>query len=225
VGPDPNGALDPTGSGGGHRLTTSPPPLPSTFLERLTELEAAYLRESDPIKQSGFHGGPDRWRIERAPILDAIPTNGDLLDIGCANGHLLECILQWAASERGLVLTPFGIDCSAPLIALARERLPHFRDNFYVANAWGWTPPRRFQYVYSVFDCVPRSALGAYTEQLIENVVAPGGRLILGAYGSRSRGEPPAPIDSMLTALGYEVAGSTHAGTPETARFAWINKP
>ena len=204
-------------------MTTPPPPLPPAFLAHLAVLESTYLRESDPIKQSGFNGGPERWRAERAPILDALPTGGDLLDIGCANGHLLECLLKWG-SERAVALTPFGIDCSAGLVALARERLPHFRDHFWVANAWGWTPPRRFQYVYSVFDCVPPTALDAYAEQLIENVVAPGGRLILGAYGSRSRHEPPAPIDVMLTDLSYEVAGSTRAGTPETARFAWIDK-
>jgi len=204
-------------------LSTPPPRLPPAFLDRLAALEAAYLRESDPIKQSGFSGGPQRWRAERAPILEAIPTNGDLLDIGCANGHLLECLVHWG-SELGLALTPFGIDCSAALVALARQRLPNFRANFWVANAWGWTPPRRFQYVYSVFDCVPRADLGAFAEQLMENVVGPGGRLILGAYGSRSRREPPAPIDVMLTDLSYEVAGSTRAGTPETARFAWIDK-
>jgi hypothetical protein len=57
---------------------------------------------------------------------------------------------------------------------------------------------RRFQYVYAVFDCVPRSAFGAFVEQLLSEAVAPGGRLILGAYGSRSRGEPPAPLHAML---------------------------
>ena len=204
-------------------MRTPPAPLPPAFLAHLAALEATYLRESDPIKQSGFSGGPERWRAERAPILDAIPTSGDLLDIGCANGHLLECLLEWG-SERALAITPFGIDYSAGLIALARERLPHFSDHFWVANAWGWTAPRHFQYVYSVFDCVPHAALGAFAEQLMDNVVAPGGRLILGAYGSRSRREPPAPVDAMLTDLGYEVAGSTQAGNPETARFAWIDK-
>jgi SAM-dependent methyltransferase len=201
----------------------APAPLPPDFLDHLKTLEATYLRESDPIKQSGFSGGPERWRAERSPVLDAIPTSGDLLDIGCANGHLLECLGSWA-SERGLALTPFGIDCSAALVALARARLPDFHANFWVANAWGWTPPRRFHYVYSVFDCVPRASLGAFTRQLIDNVVAPGGRLILGAYGSRTRREPAAPIDAMLTELGYEIAGSTLAGIPETARFAWIDK-
>ena len=204
-------------------MSTQPSSLPPAFLDRLAALEAAYLRESDPIKQSGFSGGPQRWRAERAPILEAIPTNGDLLDIGCANGHLLECLVQWG-SELDLALTPFGMDCSVALIALARQRLPNYRDNFWVANAWGWTPPRRFQYVYSVFDCVPRADLGAFAEQLMGQVVEPGGRLILGAYGSRSRRDPPAPIDVMLTDLSYEVAGSTRAGTPETARFAWIDK-
>jgi SAM-dependent methyltransferase len=182
-------------------LSTPPPPLPPAFLAHLAALESTYLRESDPIKHSGFNGGRERWRAERAPILDAIPTSGNLLDIGCANGHLLECLLKWGA-ERALALTPFGIDYGAGLVALARERLPHFRDHFWVANA----------------------ALGAFAEQLMDNVVAPGGRLILGAYGSRSRREPPAPIDAMLTDMGYAVAGSTQAGTPETARFAWIDK-
>jgi SAM-dependent methyltransferase len=204
-------------------LSTPPPPLPPAFLAHLAALESTYLRESDPIKQSGFNGGPERWRAERAPILDALPTSGDLLDIGCANGHLLECLIPWGA-ERALTLTPFGIDCSAGLIALARERLPNFRDNFQVANAWGWRPSRRYRYVYSVFDCVPRPALGDFAEQLLEHVVAPGGRLILGAYGSRSRRKPAAPIDAILTTLGYDLAGSAHAGTPETARFAWIDK-
>jgi hypothetical protein len=65
--------------------------------------------------------------------------------------------------------------------------------------------------------------MGAFVEQLMQNVVAPGGRLILGAYGSRSRREPPAPIDVLLADSNYEVAGSATAGTPETARFAWID--
>jgi SAM-dependent methyltransferase len=205
-------------------LSTPPSPLPPAFLQHLAELEATYLRESDPMRQSGFSGGAERWRVERAPILQAITTSGDLLDIGCANGYLLECLIRWSA-ESARALTPFGIDCSAGLIARARERLPDFCDHFFVANAWGWTPPRRLQYVYSVFDCVPRTTLGAFVEQLMKNVVAPRGRLILGAYGSRSRREPPAPIDVLLTDLNYEVAGSATAGTPETARFAWIDNP
>jgi SAM-dependent methyltransferase len=205
--------------------TTHPPvdnPLPAEFLQRLAELERAYLRETDPIKQSGFSGGAERWRTERSPILNAIPASGSLLDVGCANGYLLECLLQWAC-ERGVTLTPFGVDCSAGLIELARERLPMFRGHFHVANASVWIPPQRFQYVYSVFDCVPESALGDFVEHLLSQVVAPGGRLILGAYGSRSRREVPVRLDELLANLGHVVAGSAVAGVPETARFIWID--
>jgi SAM-dependent methyltransferase len=196
--------------------------LPDDFLRHLGELEAAYLRHDDPIQQSGFSGGVERWRAERSPILQAIPANGAILDVGCANGYLLECLLEWGA-ERGLSLEPFGVDCGVGLIELARQRLPGFRDHFLVANAWGWEPRRRFQYVYSVFDCVPSSNLGAFVQHLMSMVVAPGGRLILGAYGSRSRGETPAPLHVMLAGMGYVVAGSVAAGEPETVRFVWID--
>ena len=65
------------------------------FLQDLWALEAAYLKEDDPIRQSGFRRGADRWRAERGPILDAIETDEDLLDIGCANGYLLERLVKW----------------------------------------------------------------------------------------------------------------------------------
>lgn len=196
--------------------------LPADFVRHLGKLEEAYLRESDPIRQSGFSGGAERWRAERSPILIPVTSDGAFLDVGCANGYLLECLLQWA-SESGVSLKPYGVDYSARLVALARERLPQFCDHFHVANAWGWIPPRRFRYVYSVIDCVPRASLGDYVKHLRARVVAPKGRLILGAYGSRSRNEPPARVDELLEGLRYTVAGCAVAGIPETARFAWID--
>jgi SAM-dependent methyltransferase len=195
--------------------------LPAEFLRRLDALETTYLSSDDPLRQSGFSGGCERWHSERAPILEAIRGDGDLLDVGCANGYLLECLVKWGG-ERGLALTPFGVDRSAGLIALARRRLPQFAHQFFVADAAAWLPPRRFQYVYSVYDCVPRSCFAAFVEHLANNVTAPGGRLIVGAYGSRSRGETPAAVDRLLIESGYAVIASTSAGRPETARFAWI---
>jgi SAM-dependent methyltransferase len=195
--------------------------LPPEFLRHLDALEAAYLSSEDPIRQSGFNGGRERWQAERLPILDAIPGNGDLLDVGCANGYLLESLVKWGGA-RGLALTPFGVDRSARLIALACKRLPRFADHFFVANALAWTPPRRFQYVYSVYDCVPRTCFGAFVEHLATKVTAPGGRLILGAYGNRSRGEAPAAVDRMLIESGYAVIATASVGSPEMARFAWV---
>jgi SAM-dependent methyltransferase len=196
--------------------------LPEEFRRHLLQLEARYLRERDPLRQSGFSGGARRWRRERSPILDAIAVSGELLDVGCANGYLLECLRAWAAA-RGLTLTPFGLDCSAPLVALAQARLPQFRQHFFVANAWGWIPPRRFHYVYAVCDCVPPPHFGAFVAHLLAEVVAPHGRLIVGAYGSRTRRETPVRVEALLAEAGHALAGWTAAGVPETARFAWID--
>ncbi|MCI0438996.1 MAG: class I SAM-dependent methyltransferase [Chloroflexi bacterium] len=196
--------------------------LPSGFLQELSDLEAAYLREDDPIRQSGFGGGPERWRAERAPILDAVESDGDLLDIGCANGYLLECLVAWGR-ERGLRLTPYGLDQGARLIALAKQRLPEFGENFFVGNAWDWEPPRRFRYVYMLYDCVPPNYLADWLNRSLESIVAPGGRLIVGAYGSRSRGIPPFDIAGFIEAMGLEMAGASTGGEPPLTAFAWVD--
>jgi SAM-dependent methyltransferase len=196
--------------------------LPGAFLRQLAELERAYLAHADPIRQSGFHGGAARWRAEREPLLDAVHADGELLDVGCANGYLLECAVQWAAG-RGYRLVPYGLDQGEHLIALARQRMPQFADHFFVGNGWDWEPPRRFQYVYTLYDCVPPGYLDAYVRRLLKGVVAPGGRLIMGAYGSRSRAVPPFDIAAFLQVHGMVVAGTSSAGTPPIASFAWMN--
>lgn len=197
--------------------------LPSSFLQQLEALETAYLAEDDPIRQSGFCGGPERWRAEREPILKAIETDGDLLDVGCANGYLLECLVNWAG-ERGIVLIPHGLDHGAQLIELAKQRFPQYESNFYVGNAWEWDPPRGFQYVYTLYDCVPPEFLGEYVERALARMVSPGGRLIIGAYGSRSRGTPPFDIRGFLKSRGFSVTGSAEGGNPPITSFAWIDK-
>src|SRR5262245_59123546 len=132
--------------------------LSAAFLERLRALERSYLRETDPVRQSGFGGGHERWRVERELFLDALIEDGDLLDVGCANGFLLECLVAWA-QERHLRLTPYGVDFGEALIDCAKRRLPQYASHFWVANAWDWVPPRTFRYVYTIHDCVPEDLL------------------------------------------------------------------
>jgi hypothetical protein len=60
-------------------------------------------------------------------------------------------------------------------------------------------------------------------QHLLTAAVAPGGRLIMGAYGNRSRGEVPAHIGMLLCGLGFNVVGTASGGLPEMARFAWID--
>lgn len=196
--------------------------LPEEFLRRITALEASYLESDDPIRQSGFGGGAARWRQEREPILDGVCGDGELLDVGCANGFLLESLVGWGR-ERGLTLTPYGVDIGSRLVERARERLPQFREHFFTANAWDWQPPRRFRWVYALHDCVPPDYLAEYVRRLLARAVAPDGRLIVGAYGSRSRQLAPPDVAALLRSAGFTVSGSSEGGSPTIARFAWID--
>jgi SAM-dependent methyltransferase len=198
--------------------------LPSDFIDELREQEVSYLRETDPARQSGFHGGNARWRIERGLILDAVDGDGDFLDVGCANGYLLECLVQWGR-ERNLRITPYGLDIGPGLIDLARKRIPAYAANLWVGNAWDWQPPRRFRYVYSLYDCVPEPMFADYVRHLLDRCIEPGGTLIVGAYGSYSRQEPARDIGADLAAAGFRVIGSSargHLPAMPVARIAWV---
>ena len=196
-------------------------PLPPDWLEGLQNLERAYLTNDDPIRGSGFSGGPQRWRAERSPILEAVDRDGDLLDVGCANGYLLECLVEWAL-EKGVTVRPHGLDIGLGLVALARQRLPHAQ--IHLGNAWDWEPPRRYRYVYTLTDIVPPDRFDAMMERLLAEFVEPGGRLVVGDYGSRSRRIEPRNVAEMLRSHGV-VAGESSGGDPIVTRFAWIDAP
>ena len=152
----------------------------STWQRRVSvALATAYLAEDDPRWQSGFDGDADLWREARAFILDAVPSGGSFLDVGCANGYLIECIPAWAA-ERGLELSLHGLELSADLAEEARRRLPAMSDRIYTGNVSDWTPPRRFTYVRSGLEYVPSGREPALVARLLRDVVEPGGRLIAG---------------------------------------------
>jgi hypothetical protein len=99
--------------------------LPRELLAGLRWLEEQYLLGANPRAQSGTSSDERRWRSKREFILEAIDTDGDLLDVGCANGYLLQSLMAWGA-ERGLTLIPYGADHGPRLIELAKERLPQY---------------------------------------------------------------------------------------------------
>jgi SAM-dependent methyltransferase len=152
------------------------------FLSLKKTLEDAYLAHEEPWKQSGMSGPLDRWVSLRKPVADCVDKSGSFLDIGCANGYLLECCLRWTA-ERGLKIEPFGLDLSERLVGLAKKRLPQYADNFFIGNAMTWLPPRRFDFVRTELVYVPAEREMQYVRFLIDNHLNPNGKLLVANYG------------------------------------------
>jgi len=194
--------------------------LPEDYLHMLRGLEDAYLAHADPIRQSGFSGGEERWKKERGIILDAVDGDGSFLDVGCANGYLLECLVEWTRL-KGVALTPYGVDLGPRLIELAKQRFPQHASHFWIANAWDW-PPRTFRYVYALHDCVPEDYLIPWAKRLLVRYVEPGGTLIVGAYVGRSENRSPRNLAGELLGHGFPVSGSAYDGEPPVTTVAWI---
>lgn len=152
------------------------------FARNREVLETAYLAKTEPWAQSGMSGPFERWQAMRRPVADCMDRDGSFLDIGCANGYLLECCIGWAA-ERGVRVEPFGVDLSEKLIGLARARLPEYSDHFWAANAYTWKPPRRFTFVRTDLCYAPAELEGEYVRHLLAHYVEPGGKLLVASYG------------------------------------------
>ena len=91
------------------------------YADSLRTLERAYLRGSTPQEGSGFGGDEPAWRLARYHITEAISAAGTFLDVGCANGLLMESVVTWCA-ERGLQVEPYGVDLGPGLVTLANTR-------------------------------------------------------------------------------------------------------
>lgn len=108
------------------------------------------------------------------------------------------------------------------LVGLARLRLPEQAANFVAADAWNWEPGRAWDFVYSLLDLAPDGLTSVWLERLA-GWVTPGGRLIIGSYGSRSRRTSPVDVASVLSNCGHSVAGAATGGDPPITSFAWAD--
>ena len=156
--------------------------LTTWFLTVKKTLEDAYLAHKEPWRQSGMSGPMERWTTLRKPVTDCVDRSGSFLDIGCANGFLLECCIRWTA-ERNIRIEPYGLDISEKLIELAKQRLPQYRDNFFTGNAFTWLPPMRFDFVRTELVYVPAELEKQYISFLLRNHLNPGGKLLVANYG------------------------------------------
>jgi SAM-dependent methyltransferase len=173
--------------------------------------EGAYLAAESPRAQSGFGGDEARWETGRRPIADAIDRDGSFLDIGCANGHLLESVVRWSPHR----VEPFGLDFAPAVAQLARERLPHWADRIFTGNALTWEPPRRFDFVRTELVYVPNDRRQEYVQRLLDRFLEPGGRLIVCGYGSPRSGLAADAVGDELRALGFEPEEEHDAEAPE----------
>lgn len=179
------------------------------FAEVKQTLETAYAASSTAWQQSGKSGTFEDWTRLRIPNIAPVQRSGTYLDVGCANGYLLECLVAWA-QLKGIEITPHGLDYSAKLVDLARQRL-HPSSNIYVGNAWDWTPPQCFDYVRAELDYVPRNYREPFVERLLAEFVAQSGRLIISQYRSRRDDLTEGWVDQELEGYGFRVV-ETHSG-------------
>jgi SAM-dependent methyltransferase len=175
-------------------------------------LERVYLAAQTAEGGSGFGGTPEEWRAAHEPITDAIDGDGTFLDLGCANGLLMESAQQWCR-ERGVDVEPYGVDIAPGLVRRARERLPRWADRIWLGDAATWLHPegRRFDYVHTLLDVVRPEARGRLVAHVRRSVVRPGGRLLVSHY-ARSVVHDRSAADQ-LRVLGFEVEGESRAAS------------
>lgn len=196
------------------------------YFEKTRELlESAYLAADDPRAGSGFRGDEARWERARRPISAAIHRDGTFLDIGCANGLLMESVKRWAA-ENGFRIEPHGLDLIPSLADHARKRLPRYADHIHTGNVMEWTPPRRFDFIRTELEYAPPKRRRSMVEKLLRDFAAPGGRIIICSYGSSRKPSPKAePVADILRRWNHEVAGESEAADKNgvvITRIAWI---
>jgi hypothetical protein len=192
------------------------------FAEHERVLTAAYLARHDPRAQSGHSGDEPRWEAARRPVLAAVDADGDFLDVGCANGYLMESVHRWAA-EDGWSIEPYGLDISTGLAELARRRLPHWADRIWVGNALHWRPERRFDYVRTGLEYVPAGRRVDLVAHLLDVAVAR--KLIIGVM-NEARDAPWRAQE--LVEAGFRIAGRREWPKPDdprvVRRVCWIDR-
>jgi uncharacterized protein len=148
--------------------------------------EAHYLASGTPYGESGKGGGGADWEEGRRPIVRAVDRSGTFLDIGCANGLLMESIVRWSEHR----VEPYGLDFAPRLAELARRRLPQWADRVFVGDARTWEPPRRFDFVRTELVYVDEDERPAFVRRLLGRFLEADGRLIVCGYGGDPVGEP-----------------------------------
>jgi SAM-dependent methyltransferase len=176
----------------------------------------AYLTAGTPWEGSGKQGSAEDWQYARSHVAHAVTRDGSFLDIGCANGYLLECIPAWTPYR----VDRYGLDIAPELVDLARRRLPELEDRLFVGNALDWEPPHRFTYVRTGLEYVPHHR----RRELVDRLLGWTDRLIVGVFTEEAHDRP---TERLLRDWGHRIAGRSeraHCTKPGMEyRVLWID--
>lgn len=177
----------------------------------LSIIEPAYLNGQTLQAGSGYSGDEAQWEYARRVVMEAVNRDGTFLDIGCANGLLMESVARWGAQD-GYCIEPYGVDISAALVDVARTRLPHWAHRIWAGNALHWAPKRRFDYVRTGLEYVPPRRGVDFVGHLLSHAVKRGGTLIIGPYNE----EPGLDsVADLVKSWGYRLAGRSQRPKPD----------
>ena len=175
-----------------------------------------YLAAETPWSQSGKSGSAEDWEWSRSHVADAIDRPGTVLDVGCANGYLMECLPRWTAHA----VEPYGLEIAPELAELACARLPAWADRIFAGNALSWVPPRRFTYVRTGLDYVPSHR----RRELVERLLGYCERLVVGVFNEH---ESERTTEDALLSWGFAIAGRSvrpsHGKPGMEYRVLWID--
>ena len=173
----------------------------------------AYLSAETPEAGSGSSRDAGGWEYARSLVADALRSGQSFLDVGCANGHLMECMAVWAGVE------PYGLDISPELAELARRRLPQWAERIWVGNAAEWKPPRRFDAIRTGFDYVPTDR----RRHLVEHLLRFCDQLIVGVHNEE---RDSAGFEDEVASWGFEISGRSVRDHPHPRlvyKVFWID--
>jgi SAM-dependent methyltransferase len=175
-----------------------------------------YLAADTPWGGSGKQGTYEDWEYSRSLIAHAIDRDGSFLDVGCANGYLLESLPDWTPQRLDL----YGLDVAPELVDLARRRLPGLASHIEAGNALNWQPGRCFDFARANLDAVPSHR----RRQLVGHLLAFSDRLIIGVFNEQVEERP---TEQLLRGWGYRIAGRSERANrhkPQVDyRVLWID--
>ncbi len=142
-------------------------------------VKPAYLAANNPYAQAGHSGDASTWEVSRGFIAQTLHRSGSFLDVGCANGILMESVQQWGRMKQ-LAIEPYGLDIVPKFVEVARQRLPQWANRIHSGNIRTWQPSHQgFDFVLIRPEYVPIHRFCELVTHVLNRVLKPNGRLIV----------------------------------------------